>query len=144
VGGEARHQRDVHAEAAEVGQLDVEERQVTAVEHGRERLHLRAEARRHAACEHHGSQLAVGEEPPAERLCALALRRAPGGQRMRHVVRRHLDRLADPVQALELGPCRCEARPQLLERHAVEAEARQQRGELRRDRRVPRVRHGAP
>ena len=49
-------------------------RQVVPVEDGRERLDLRAEARRHAACQHDGGDLAALDELAPERGRALAAR----------------------------------------------------------------------
>ena len=141
---EARHQRDVDAEPGEIGELEVEERQVASVQDGREGLDLRAEARGHAAREHDGGDLAALDGGAPERGDALALLRPGGRQLLRDVLGRHLDGLGDAVQRLRVGECRDEARPQLLERDALEVEALEQRGDRGRERRSGDVHQGAP
>ena len=100
---EARHQRDVDAEAGEIGQLEVEEGQVAPGQDRRERLDLGAEAGRHAPGQHDCGDLATLDELDPELRRALPLGRAGCRQRRRHVGVRDLDRLADPVKRLEIG-----------------------------------------
>ena len=75
---EARHQRDVDAEPREVGELEVEEAELAAVEHGGERLDLRAEARGHAAREHDGGDLAALDGGAARARRGAPAPRVPG------------------------------------------------------------------
>ena len=111
-------------------------REVAPVEHRRERLDLRAEAGRHAAREHDGGDLAARDRARGPSSgCALA-RPSRWQSEHRHVLVRPPRSAPDAVQRLEVGSRRDEARAQLLEGHAVEAEALEQCRELRRDRRA--------
>jgi hypothetical protein len=141
---EARHQRDLDTETSQIGELEVEEAEVPALEHRRQRLHLRAEARGHAAGEHDGGNLAALDRFAPARRGARSLRRSRRGQAPRHVLRRYLDRLADAVQRLGVGGSGDQARPELVEGDAVEAEAREQLRQLRRDRGAGDLHHGSP
>ena len=141
---EARHQHDLDAEAREVCELEVEERQVVPRQDRRQRLHLGAEARRHAAGEHDGGDLAASDDLASERGCPPPLGGAGCGQRLRHVFCRHLDRLADAVHRLEVVAGFDHAGAQLLEGDALEVKALEQRGEVRWDRPARDLHHGSP
>ena len=139
---EAGHQRDVHAEAGEVGELEVEEAQALPVEHRRERLDPGTEAGGHAAGEHDGSDLAALDRGAARGRQLVVLPRSGGRQRLHDVGRGNLDRLADAVHRLGIGRGCDEALAQLLEGDMIEAEAPEQRLELGRDLAAAHVHHG--
>ena len=144
VGREARHQRDLDAEARQIRQLEVEEGQLAPVEDGRKSLDLRAEPGRHAPREHDCRHLAAPDDLAAECGLALAFGRARRGQRMCHVLGRYFDRLGDARQDLEIVAGRDQPRLQLLEGHAIEVEALEQRGQVRRDLMARDPHHGPP